>query len=53
MSKEARVARALNELCSARFNTKDQAALSEFVESYFVPAEDPPSKYENITIHEL
>ena len=44
MEQERRVAIALNELCSSRLSDKDSASLQEFLQDYFCPTTDPPSK---------
>ena len=49
MASEEEVARALNELCTARLNPRDQAELTSFVQSYFVSEESPCSKHKYVT----
>ena len=44
MNKEGKIARAINEFSSACFSGKDSAALTLFVEDYFVSPDDSNSK---------
>ena len=46
--KENQIARAINELSSASFSGKDSAALSSFVEDYFLSPDDSSSKCEYV-----
>ena len=45
-TKEKDIARALNELCTARLSLRDQENLVDMIESYFIPTDNPHSKHE-------
>ena len=46
MSKEEKVAAAINDLCRSRLKGRDAQALTELVEDYFLSTISTPSKHE-------
>ncbi len=51
MNKEDRIAKALNDLGSSGFSRHDKAALSDFIEDYFIDTCSLYSKYNLIKMY--